>query len=449
MATFVAIPEKTQTATSMKRVLDYVMQDKKTDLDGIKLVSGQNCVAESAFEEFMATKHRFGKAKGVFFKQYVQSFKPDCGATPQQIHQIGIETAKAFDGFEVVVATHIDRDHWHNHFVVNSVNCETGYKIQINEKGLEKLRQRSDEICEQFGMQVLSPYQKPKQHSLNQREYRAAVKGNSRKIKLTNAIDHAVALSRTKNEFIEQMKKLGYGVKWIDRYKYITYTTPEGQAFRDNRLLDDKYLKSNMEELYYEYARLKTTEPDRTIDGGNSRSFDRADTAHISSADSEAVQLDCSIYLTVWQRHCKKYGFDIETTHQNSDQGTGRGHSGASGTQIKGYSNGTKQSDPFFSGVRIIEADGEIEGLTPSGAEILDGRTESQGSFSVEAEAQVGGNWSDIALGGIRLAADIAMIGEYEDDKPKQKSVREKKHGHKKNQNQDDHSDDGGMQMNM
>ncbi|MBS5690622.1 MAG: hypothetical protein KHW64_00655 [Eubacterium sp.] len=85
METFVAIPEKTQTATAMKRVLDYVMQDKKTmfyDRENdrsYKLISGQNC----AFNEFLATKHRFNKAKGVFFKQYVQSFKPDCGATPQ------------------------------------------------------------------------------------------------------------------------------------------------------------------------------------------------------------------------------------------------------------------------------------------------------------------------------------------------------------------------------
>lgn len=167
MPTFTAIPEKTQTATAMRRVLDYVMQDKKTVINGIKLVSGQNCVPESAFQEFMATKHRYGKATGVFFKQYVQSFKPNCGATPKQIHQIGLETAKAFDGFEVVVATHIDRDHWNNHFVVNSVNCETGYKIQINEKGLEQLRQRSDEICQKFGLQILQPYQKPKQRSMN------------------------------------------------------------------------------------------------------------------------------------------------------------------------------------------------------------------------------------------------------------------------------------------
>ena len=254
MATFTAIPEKTQTATAMKRVLDYVMQDKKTIIDGIKLVSGQHCVPESAYQEFMATKHQYGKAKGVFFKQYVQSFKPDCNATPEQIHRIGLETAKLFDGFEVVVATHIDRDHWHNHFVVNSVNCETGYKIQINEKGLEELRHKSDAICQQFGLEVLTPYQKPKQKSINQREYRTALRSDSKKLKLTNAIDYAVATSRSKKQFIEQMDKLGYGVKWIDYYKYITYTAPDGQRFRDNRLLEDKYLKTNMEELFAQIA---------------------------------------------------------------------------------------------------------------------------------------------------------------------------------------------------
>lgn len=76
------------------------------------------------------------------------------------------------------------------------------------------------------------------------------MRGDSKKLKLTNAIDYAVAPSRNKKQFIEQMKKLGYGVNWIERYKYITYSTPDGQRFRDNRLLDDKYLKTNMEELF-------------------------------------------------------------------------------------------------------------------------------------------------------------------------------------------------------
>lgn len=92
---------------------------------------------------------------------------PSSRIAEQLLNQIDLETAKAFEGFEVVVATHIDRDHWHNHFVVNSVNSETGLKIQINEKGFEELRNRSDQICQQFGLEVLTPYQKPKQRSMN------------------------------------------------------------------------------------------------------------------------------------------------------------------------------------------------------------------------------------------------------------------------------------------
>lgn len=61
------------------------------------------------------------------------------------------------------------------------------------------------------------------------------------------------------------MKKLGYGVKWIEHYKYITYTTPDGQRFRDNRLPDDKYLKTNMGELLaYEYGAVKTDQQHTT-----------------------------------------------------------------------------------------------------------------------------------------------------------------------------------------
>ena len=439
MATFTAIPEKKQTATAMKRVLDYVMQDKKTTMEGVKLVSGVNCVAESAYEEFMTTKHRYGKAKGVFFKQYVQSFKPDCGVTPQQIHEIGRSTAEFFDGFEVVVATHIDRDHWHNHFVVNSVNCETGYKIQIGEAELENLRHKSDEICQRYGLEILTPYEKPKQKAISQREYRAAVKGSSRKIKLTNAIDYAVAHSRTKDEFMEQMKKLGYGVKWIDRYKYITYTTPEGQAFRDNKLLDNRYLKTNMEALYDEYGRLKENESHRGTDRGNSRSSDRTHTTYIPSADTEAVQPTGTAYQLSWEDHCKQYGFDIGNAE----------YDGRPGTQDKELRKRGESVDPFKSGVRIIQADGEAEGYIENGAEGMDISAESERPFSMETEAQMGGDWSDIALGGIRLVADISEIGQTDETESKPKSVRERKHRRKKHQSNDDHNDDGGMQMGM
>ena len=130
-------------------------------------------------------------------------------------------------------------------------------------------------ICQRFGLEVLTPYQKPKQKSINQREYRTALRGDSKKLKLTNAIDYAVTTSRNKKQFIEQMKKLGYGVNWIDRYKYITYITPDGQRFRDNRLLDDKYLKTNMEELFaYGYYQTKEQQSDRADNRGNGSGID-------------------------------------------------------------------------------------------------------------------------------------------------------------------------------
>ena len=449
MATFTAIPEKTQTATAMKRVLDYVMQDKKTVLGGIKLVSGQNCVPESAFEEFMATKHQYGKASGVFFKQYVQSFKPDCGATPEQIHQIGLETAKAFDVFEVVVATHIDRDHWHNHFVVNSVSCETGLKIQINEKSLEELRHKSDEICQQFGLEILKPYQKPKQRSLNQREYRAALRGNSKKLRLTNAIDYAVAKSRNKKQFIEQMQKLGYGVKWIDHYKYITYTTPDGQRFRDNRLLDDKYLKTNMEELFaYEYGAVKTDQPNTNDNRSDGRCFDRADTADLPDAQARAIQSIGGAYLTDWKRHCAEHGFDIQATDagrlEEYNYQNGRGQ------PVSGSKNciGRNELDTIFSRGTIIESDRPIEGNDAYRTEEYEGRAESTGLDTLEAQAEMGGDWIDIAANSLYLAADLAMIRGNDNDKHNPKYIRERKHGQKKKQTQDSH-DDGGMQMNM
>lgn len=258
MATFTAISNKTQNKTAMRKVLDYVMQDYKIICNGKKLVSGQNCIPSSAYSEFMATKNQYSKASGVFFKQYVQSFKPNT-ATPEIIHQIGIETAKYFDGFEVVIATHIDRDHWHNHLVVNSVNCETGLKIQINEKGLEELRNYSDKICQQFGIETLKPYVKPKEKSPSHREYRAALKGECWKFTLMAMIDRAMKHCRTKDEFKEYMKRYEYDVKWQDNYKYITYTCPNNMKCRDIRLHKEKYRKENME-LEFRLRRTQTKE---------------------------------------------------------------------------------------------------------------------------------------------------------------------------------------------
>lgn len=430
MAIFTAISNKTQSAVVMKRVLDYVMQEHKTmffdETSGkpYQLVSGLNCVAEVAYDEFMATKHRFNKAKGVFFKQYVQSFKPDCGATPQQIHQIGIETAKAFDGFEVVVATHIDRDHWHNHLIVNSVNSETGLKIQINEKGLEQLRKRSDEICQKFGLEVLKPYQKPKQRAMNQREYRTALRGNSKKLQLMNAIDYALINSRSKEKFIDTMKRLGYDVKWIDSYKYITFTTPDGQRFRDNRLFGEKYLKENMEDIYGLKA-IATDKPNTNNYGQDSECTDRADSTKIFDAETGAVQSSGGVYLDDWRRHCAKYGFDSGTANTGELGQSYYQRGSEQDVQYSGYRAERDDLGEIFNGAAVEEPD---EG--DSGENFFGDSGTQKGAHDYTANKnQMVHSWSDIADSAVNLAADLAMIidDEVEYDNRQNKQVVERK----------------------
>lgn len=120
-------------------------------------------------------------------------------------------------------------------------------KIQSNEKNLEELRNYSDKICQQFGLETLKSYVKPKQKSMNAREYRAALKGESWKFALMAMIDQAMKYCRTKDEFRQYMQRYGYNVKWRDNYKYITYTCPNNMKCRDIKLHQEKYRKENME----------------------------------------------------------------------------------------------------------------------------------------------------------------------------------------------------------
>lgn len=191
----------------------------------------------------------------MFFYQYVQSFSPKENITPQKAHEIGLRFAEYFKGHEVLVATHTDAEHIHTHLIINSVNFQNGKKLQMARGSIHKLRKFSDNICREYELSVIQP-KKQGLKNMHSREYRAALKGESWKFKLINAVDSAMEHSRSKAEFIRQMQKLGYSVKWQDSRKHITYTTPEGKKCRDNKMHDVKYLKENME-VFYEHRTLE------------------------------------------------------------------------------------------------------------------------------------------------------------------------------------------------
>ena len=245
MATVSFIPYKAQSRSALHRVMQYVGRDDKTEAK--KFVSGIHCTPQLAYHEFTATREMHHKQSPVWFYHYTQSFSPQEHITPELAHELAGEfAAKAWPESEVIFATHVDREHIHTHFIVNAVCYESGKMLRQGPDTLFKLRKISDELCMTYGLSVLKDA--PKHGSgMDSREYRSAVKGESWKFQVINAVDLCMCRSRTKKEFIENMKQLGYGVRWEDGRKNITYTHPCGRKVRDEKLHNRKYLKARME----------------------------------------------------------------------------------------------------------------------------------------------------------------------------------------------------------
>ena len=249
MATFTAIKNRGGGRGALGGVLRYTQQEEKTLWEGQQLVTGWNCTAQSALSEMQLTKERFRKTNGKQYYHFVQSFSEQDNLTPQEAHATGLELAqREFPDFEVLVATHVDTDHLHNHLVVNSVSFRDGHKLHQSAADLQAHRVANDEICIAHRLEILPPPEKQvKQKRMGTREYRSAAKGESWKFRLMNAIDQCMRYASSREEFISLMESEGYQVRWTTGRKNITYTTPQGMKCRDERLHDRKYTKEVME----------------------------------------------------------------------------------------------------------------------------------------------------------------------------------------------------------
>ena len=249
MATVTFIKYQKQSAGALRGVAQYVSQDEKTlDESDSQLISGQNCTPQLVSQEFQATRDMYHKESPVWFYHYVQSFSPDEVITGGQAQKLAKEfAAKAWPDSEVLIATHLDAEHIHTHFIVNAVCWESGKMLRQGPNTLRSLRQLSDELCLKHGFSVLPQQKKKQSQGMGTREYRSAVKGESWKFRLMNAIDQCMRYASTKEEFISLMESEGYQVRWSASRKSITYTMPQGMKCRDDRLHELKYTKEVME----------------------------------------------------------------------------------------------------------------------------------------------------------------------------------------------------------
>ena len=243
---FVNYKRGTQSRAAMRGVMLYVMQEKKTAWDGVPLVSGINCQPQSVYDDFLNTKLLYHKDGGVMFYHMVQSFPKGAAVDPRQAHEASRRLAEYFDGCEVLVCTHVDREHIHSHCVINSVSFETGKKLHMAKEQLQELMRRNDAICQEMGLPVFEPIAQ-QARGMSGAEYHTALKGQSWKLRLMNTIDECMKYAADKDAFVSLMESEGYAVRWESTRKYITYTTPDGMRCRDSKLHEEKYCKEAME----------------------------------------------------------------------------------------------------------------------------------------------------------------------------------------------------------
>lgn len=200
----------------------------------------ENNGADSLAKQFYVVRKAFNKDSKILSHHYVQSFSPNEKITPELAHRIGVELAqKIAPGFQVIVSTHIDKDHIHNHFIINSVSMKTGRKWEGNKTTLEKnMQPESDRICKSYGLTTIE--NKSGLRGIDQATQKLAEQGKSWKVELCKALDEATKICNSKKEFIEFMKHKSFV---ITRYeKDITF-----QKVGEKKKIELADLQENLE----------------------------------------------------------------------------------------------------------------------------------------------------------------------------------------------------------
>ena len=220
---YAANPDKTE-YSALAQTLHYAENDAKTTLnESAQLVTGIHCRVDHVWEDMRAVQERFGKTGGVVALHAYQSFL-EGEVTPEQCHEIGVALARKVWGkrFQVLVATHMNTDNLHNHFVINSVSYVDGKKYEQRRSQYAEFRAASDKLCREYGLSVV---EHPK------------AKEPARYARMREAIDQACEDASTAEDFHRALYRQGYIFSSDPSRKYATIRARDGgRAVRLYRL---------------------------------------------------------------------------------------------------------------------------------------------------------------------------------------------------------------------
>jgi len=203
----------TEDKTHVEVLTEYIADEEKT-LNGLlqeQYVTGINCNPKTAAQKMVATKAAFGKQDKRQAYHIIQSFAPG-EVTPEFAHQIGVEYANRFlSDYEVVIGTHLDRGHYHNHILFNSVSCKTGKKFHISKNEFyEKIYEISNELCRKYGLSVI---EHKDDRDMSYGEYMAHRNKRGFKKQVIADVETCIGKSKSIGEFYAALENMGYLVE--------------------------------------------------------------------------------------------------------------------------------------------------------------------------------------------------------------------------------------------
>jgi hypothetical protein len=241
MAIIKVVKKSGKTNTSLKKVLNYV-GEKAYETYGINCSENYKQVAS----EFFETKDYFKKIEGRQYRHYIQSFSPK-EISKDKVLEIAIKWAeKSFSGHEIFIAVHDDKEHLHSHFIVNTVNFETGEKLHEEARNLAFKKEVNDEICKLYGIDnQKSIKRKGDVISYDTNKYQIIKKGADI-TRLAENIIKNMQIATSKENFIFNMQKDGYSTEWEENKKHIVFTASKS-ILKGKK---DKFRLSNLEKTF-------------------------------------------------------------------------------------------------------------------------------------------------------------------------------------------------------
>ena len=228
---------------SIRQVMTYATNPDKTEKQFY--TTGINCEIEDAVKQMLFVKIFYGKENGILAFHAYQSFN-EGEVNPEVAHEIGVKLANEMwgDRFQVVVSTHLNTKHLHNHFVINSVSFKDGKKYYSNFTNTALLRKTSDEICEEYGLSVLK--EKTCKSGINfENFYKKSMRDSDYYKFAKEDIDYAIRHSYTLKQFQQMLVSMGYNY-YYRADKLSVRREPHKRNIRVERAFGEEYSLENI-----------------------------------------------------------------------------------------------------------------------------------------------------------------------------------------------------------